>query len=442
MIYSVAEVNHLAAKLFSSNLMFNNIEVNGEISGGKLYSSGHFYFTLKDENASIQATMFRSAYQKLTFIPNDGDKVMVKGNVSIYEKNGKYQIIVSEMNPAGIGDLYSQFENLKKTLQHEGYFSNVNKKIIPRLPRRIGVATSESGAVIQDILNVLRRRFPGFKMDFISVAVQGETAAYQVAKAIQRFNELNRVDVIIIARGGGSLEDLWAFNERIVADAIYESDIPIISAIGHETDFTIADFVSDLRAPTPSAAAELVLPEKTAMIEAIHQQHQQCQHIIDKQIKLAKFQLNQFKDRSVFSQPERIVQNHALYLDDLKNRMTREMRKRKDAYEHDLHFTMNQMKHNFSRQINSKENLLQNLKISLINSVERIMFQQKQLFSSTNDQLRVLNPLSILDRGYTYVTDKDGNIISSSQNLRVADEICMVWKDGEAIAEIKNVIEH
>ncbi len=417
MIYSVSEINHLAARLFLTHPIFSQVEVHGEISGGKLYPSGHFYFTLKDEQAAIQAVMFRSAYQRLNFVPKDGDKVTLKGNISIYEKSGKYQLITQEMKMQGIGDLYAQFELLKNNLQKQGYFSQEHKKKIPVLPKRIGVATSEAGAVIQDILHVLRRRFPGFKMDFISVAVQGENAAGQIADAIKQFNRMHRVDVIIIARGGGSLEDLWAFNERIVADAIFTSQIPIISGVGHETDYTIADFVADLRAPTPSAAAELVLPEKSSLLEQIYAQRMYSLQLLNKQLQQAKTVLKHFKDRSALRNPQRVLQNHAQYLDELKNRMSREMF--------------------YQREMSQKILALQQEKLSQM--MQQKLRDTKQQLLLKNSQLRALNPFSVLDRGYTYITDENGQIIKSSKDTKPQNTVQLYWKDGTATAEIKTL---
>lgn len=417
MIYSVSEVNHMAADILAAHPVFNGIQINGEISGGKLYPSGHYYFTLKDEKATISGVMFRSSYSKLNFKPKNGDKVTLKGNITIYEKGGRFQIIALSMHPQGIGDLHQQFEQLKKNLAKQGYFSEENKKEIPKLPNLIGVATSSAGAVIQDIINILRRRFPGFKMHFIPVAVQGQGAAKEIARAIDFFNKMAQVDVIIIGRGGGSLEDLWAFNEKIVADAIHHSRIPVISAVGHETDFSIADFTADLRAPTPSAAAELVIVEKATLYENIHQDKKNLKRILDRQLVDARKSLFHLIERPVFRQPKRILDQNRQVVDDLINQLFRDF-KNKTYFE----------KQNIST-------ISSNLYAAMQNTIKT----SQQTIINSQAKLSALNPFAVLNRGYTYVTDEDDKVIDSVQNIKEGQILNLYWNDGNIKTQVKDI---
>ncbi|MBQ6935614.1 MAG: exodeoxyribonuclease VII large subunit, partial [Clostridia bacterium] len=260
-VYSVTELNDFVKTLLDNNENLKNVFVTGEISNFKNHYSGHMYMTIKDEGGAIKAVMFSSYASRLKFVPENGMKVIILGSVSLYSKDGSYQLYITDMQPDGIGALNLAYEQLKEKLSKEGLFNQENKKPIPVFPQKIGVATAPDGAAVRDIFSILKRRFPLAEIVFCPVAVQGASAAPEIANAIKFFNEKSACDVLIIGRGGGSLEDLWAFNEEIVARAIFESEIPVVSAVGHETDFTIADFVADLRAPTPSAAAELAVPD-------------------------------------------------------------------------------------------------------------------------------------------------------------------------------------
>ena len=261
MAVSVTELNRYIKDKIATDEALSNIIVKGEISNFKNHYTGHMYFTLKDENSLIKCIMFKTYASKLNFMPKDGMKVFVLGGVSVFERDGIYQIYVKAMQEDGVGALYREYEKLKQELEKQGLFDEAHKKKIPLMPKIVGVLTSQTGSVIKDIINVSTRRNPNVYIRLLPVPVQGEDAASKIVKGIKKMNDEKLADVLILARGGGSLEDLWPFNEEIVAHAIYESEIPIISAVGHETDFTIADFVADLRAPTPSAAAELAVPD-------------------------------------------------------------------------------------------------------------------------------------------------------------------------------------
>ena len=261
MAISVSDLNQYIKNKIADDEYLNNILVKGEISNFKNHYTGHMYFTLKDENSLIKCIMFKSYAQKLNFMPKDGMKVFIFGGVSVFERDGIYQIYVKAMEEDGLGDLYTKYQELKTKLEEQGLFEQEHKMLIPKMPRIIGVLTSQTGSVIKDIINVSTRRNPNVVIRLFPVPVQGEGAAEKIAEGIEYMNRNKLADVLILARGGGSLEDLWPFNEEIVAKSIYNSEIPIISAVGHETDFTISDFVADLRAPTPSAAAELAVPD-------------------------------------------------------------------------------------------------------------------------------------------------------------------------------------
>ena len=258
--FTVSEVNEYINKLLRGDIILRNLNVEGEISNFKLHSSGHMYFSIKDDNSRLRCVMFRGQSRLLKFLPEEGMKVIVKGYVALYERDGQYQLYIQEMQPAGIGALYLAYEQLKEKLEREGLFYESTKKPLPFLPERIGVVTSPTGAAIRDIISVINRRNPNVEIIIYPVLVQGTESKEQIVEAIDYFNKNNYVDVIIVGRGGGSIEELWSFNEEVVARSIFSSKIPIVSAVGHETDFTIADFVADMRAATPSAAAELVIP--------------------------------------------------------------------------------------------------------------------------------------------------------------------------------------
>lgn len=297
---TVSELNNYVKKKIDDDEFLNNVYVRGEISNCKLHYTGHIYFTLKDEKSLIKCIMFKSYTPHLTFVPKDGMKVMIFGTVSVFERDGVYQIYAKAMKEDGIGTLYEAYEKLKAKLEAEGLFDASHKKKIPQFPREIGVLTASTGAVIRDIINVSTRRNPKVHITLLPVPVQGPAAAEAIVNGIKKMNELKKVDVIILGRGGGSLEDLWPFNEEMVARAIYESEIPIISAVGHETDYSISDFVADLRAPTPSAAAELAVPNIEDVKYTILQIENRYKILLKKKVELKKIQYEKCMQRQSF----------------------------------------------------------------------------------------------------------------------------------------------
>jgi len=371
---------------------FTNVAVTGEISNFKRHSSGHIYFTLKDEGAQLSAVMWRGRSMNLFFTPQDGMKVIAIGNITVYEVRGQYQIDVIQLQPLGIGELQLAFERLKQKLAAEGLFDAEHKKTIPEYPERIGIVTSPTGAAIQDILNILSRRFPAVEVILYPVKVQGEGAAQEIATAIQDFNKYGKIDVMIVGRGGGSLEDLWAFNEEIVARAIYNSKIPIISAVGHEIDFTISDFVADLRAPTPSAAAELVVKHQTEIIEYLRNFCYNIEQEIRNLIKSHKERIASLFQSYAFNRPFDIVRQFSQRIDELSRNIDR--------------------------------NILTTLNLN------------HQKLDSLIKRINSLNPTSVLERGYAMIY-RDNKVIDRSYKLQSDDKIEIKFHDGNVPALIE-----
>lgn len=382
---------------FDHDHHLDEVLLEGEISNFKHNSRGHFYFTLKDENAQISATMFVSYSSKVTFVPHDGMKVFVKGNVSVYEPSGTYQINVKELKSDGLGDLYLKFEQLKKELDGLGYFKIEHKKPLPRFPKIIGVITSPTGAAIRDIINTIGRRYSFCKVILYPAIVQGDDAKLDIVKQIKKANDDNLCDVLIVGRGGGSIEDLWAFNEKIVAQAIYDSNIPIVSAVGHEIDFTIADFVSDKRAATPTAAAEIVTPD-------INTLKQNVNYYVDAMTKRINYIFNELKMRLV-NIDKRIDNNNPL----------------------------NTLKH--------KNEILKAYISALNNNIYRILSDKKHNYSILKQHLDSLNPLAIMEKGYS-INSINGEIITDVKRVKKGDILKTQMKNGFLVSQVIEVNEN
>ena len=388
---TVTQLNKYLKERFDEDENLNAILVKGEISNFKNHYTGHLYFTLKDENSLIKCIMFKSYAEKLNFKPKDGMKVMVFGTVSVFERDGVYQIYAKSMMEDGIGDLHEQFEQLKAKLEKEGLFEQSHKKIIPLYPNVIGVLTSQTGAVIRDIINVSTRRNPNVYIRLLPVPVQGPGAAEQIADKIRIMNEKKLADVLIIGRGGGSLEDLWPFNEEIVARAIYDSEIPIISAVGHETDFTIADFVADLRAPTPSAAAELAVPDIFEVKQKIINYQDRSKLALKKKIEIMKLRFEKIMKSRIFTDPMRKIMDDSIILDDYMKRLE--------------------------------------------NAMKEIKTEKNNKYTELVTKLDSISPLKTLTRGYS-LTEKDGQIIKSASQIDKGDIIIIKFSDGEKNAKV------
>jgi exodeoxyribonuclease VII large subunit len=393
-IYTVSELTKYVRVILEDS--FPSIWVEGEISNFVLHSSGHMYFTLKDANSTLKCAMFKRANEKLKFKPQNGMKVICFGSVSVYEARGDYQLIAEEIEPKGVGALQLQFQQLKERLAKEGLFDERHKVAIPHLPTRIGIVTSPTGAAIRDILNIVRRRFSNIEIIINPVKVQGEGAKTEIAEAIRQFNRLKNIDVMIVTRGGGSLEDLWAFNEEVVARAIYESEIPVISAVGHEVDYTISDFTADFRAPTPSAAAELVIPKKEDLTNLIETAKIRLKNALTGKIDILTEKLSTLKESYVLRQPLNIVMQYEQKIDDL----------------------------------------IKDLNIR----IDHLVKIRDQNFRLLSGKLDTLSPLAILARGYS-ITAKlpQGSILKDAGSLKSGDTVETRLGKGKFISRVEGV---
>lgn len=390
---TVTDLNKYIKNKIDGDEMLNNVLVKGEISNFKNHYTGHMYFTLKDENSLIKCVMFKSYTTHLSFMPKDGMKVMVLGSVAVFERDGIYQIYAKAMKEDGLGSLYTAYEELKKKLEQEGLFAESHKKKIPFMPKTIGVLTSNTGAVIRDIINVSTRRNPGVHIRLYPVPVQGPGAAEKIAEGIKFMNENKLADVLIICRGGGSLEDLWPFNEEIVARAIYDSELPIISAVGHETDFTIADFVADLRAPTPSAAAELAVANIEDVRETLKLYNNRYKVALKKKIELMRLSYEKCMARPAYKNPTQKINEQYMVID---------------------------------------------MKVkALQNSMMLKLKEAKTSFVKETAKLDSLSPLKTLTRGYSIVTKQEsGKAIKSVDDLNSGEKVNLRLSDGQKTATI------
>ena len=393
-VFSVSQVNEYVKMTVERSDVLSSVWIRGEISNFKnQYSTGHLYLSLKDGDSMIKAVMFRGYAQKLRFMPRDGDKVIVHGKVSVYSARGEYQVYIDEMQPDGIGALAQVYERLKQKLMAEGLFDESHKKPIPKNPSRVGVITSASGAAIHDILSVSGRRAAGVEIVIFPALVQGDTASKSLASGIRYFNNASPVDVIIIGRGGGSIEDLWCFNDEGLAREIFASNIPVVSAVGHETDFTICDFVSDLRAPTPSAAAEIVFPNNAEQIGKIFAMSGMLEAKMQKKLSSTKYKLDTLSRTLEMRSPVRILRDKNMRVMSLADKLESSMDKKLEA--------------------------------------------SKARFKISCARLCAQNPLSVLSRGYALVQDENNTVISSSKDMCSGDDIKLVFSDGEVRATVK-----
>ena len=391
-VYSVAQLNNYVKSLMDYDLTLKALFLVGEISNFKAHSSGHMYMTLKDDKSSIKAVMFRGNASKLKFMPFDGMKIIAFGSVSVFERDGAYQFYIENMQPDGVGSLSIAFEQLKEKLQKEGLFDTSAKKPLPKYPKTVGVVTSPTGAAFQDICNVLGRRWPMARIVISPALVQGETAPRSIVEAIEDLDSSGEADVIIVARGGGSIEDLWCFNDERVARAIFDAKTPIISGVGHETDFTIADFVADMRAPTPSAAAEIVVPDVLAERDHIMQLTMRSQKLMLNRISTLRTSLNLLTSRNVMQGPVALINERRLLLDNFVDRM----------------------------------NAAASAKVS----------GDRSNFVVLASKLDAFSPLKVLSRGYS-ITEGDNGVINSVKDVNPGDKISIRLNDGTIRAEVE-----
>ncbi len=395
-VITVSELNEYLKMLFEYDEILRNIYIKGEISNfTNHYKTGHFYFSLKDAGGSVRAVMFRGNASKLKFMPENGMRVIVGGRVSVFPREGQYQIYVDAMEPDGIGALYMAYEQLRAKLEAQGLFSADRKKPLPRMPKRIGIVTSPTGAAIRDMLHIAGRRFPSAEIILYPALVQGADAPASIMRGIRYFNAKKTVDVLIVGRGGGSIEDLWAFNDENLVRAVAASEIPVISAVGHETDFTLCDFAADLRAPTPSAAAELAVPDREELLAFLKQTQER--------LGLAIFRrLSRSRDRLALLSSSRTLTDPMAVIDDKRMALMMEER-------------------------------------ALHTKMERILAAKRAEFQYKTAKLEALNPLAVVARGYSAVFDRQGVLIKSVAQLERGDEISFSLTDGKVSALVKNI---
>jgi exodeoxyribonuclease VII large subunit len=439
-IWTVSQLNARIRELLTA--AFASIWVEGEVSNFKEAQSGHFYFTLKDESAQVRCVCFRNSAMRLKFRPEDGLKARVRGSISVYEPRGEYQIYVEHIEPVGVGELQLAFEQLKKKLGEEGLFDAARKKPLPMLPRRIGVITSPNGAALRDILRILRRRFPNVRVLIYPVRVQGEGAAGEIAAALRFFTARNAADVLILARGGGSLEDLWAFNEEKVARAIAASHIPVISAVGHETDFTIADFVADVRASTPSAAAEIVVQTREAFDNHIRQLLQSLGERMQYMILEQRNRLNELFAHRAWRRPEEIVRQSRQRTDEFSQRLGEALRVRLDRLrKRFIDARARVASFDLRTRLAAMRSRIDQRNVELTRRVERILVVKRQRFERLVLQLEERSPLRVLERGYAIVYDSAGLVVRAADQVAAGDEVSIRLARGRLIAEIKRRAE-
>ena len=438
-VLTVSALNKYIKSIFDNNIYLQSFLIEGEVSNFKWHSSGHLYFSLKDNSSQINCVMFASSARTLNFTPKNGNKVILRGRLSSYTATGTYQIYVSKMKLAGIGDLFLKFEQLKKELNSLGYFNEDRKKKIPRFVHTIGVVTSPTGAVIRDIIKTINKRYNKVKLILYPTKVQGEGAEKLIAASLNKANEDGLVDVIILARGGGSMEDLWPFNERIVADAIYHSKVPIISAVGHETDFTIADYVADLRSPTPTAAGTYVVPDKESLFEQTNNIYKLLNKIYQNRIDELNMQVLTL-DKSLNNlKPTNIIKRE-------KNNLIKVYRELKLLYNKQITYKKTILKEEeFKIKNNSPEKKimlirrnLDNLLTNLKHNYEIIKNSKREKYALLSTKLDSLSPLKVMSKGYSLAKVK-GKYLRSVKEVKVADVIETTLADGIIISEVKEI---
>jgi exodeoxyribonuclease VII large subunit len=438
-IYTISEINRLVKLSLEEN--YSNIWLLGEISNFKTSPPGHYYFTLKDSHSQLRAVMFRSWNQTLRFIPEDGLMVEVRGTLTLYEPRGEYQIIIDYMQPKGIGSLQLAFEQLKEKLQKEGLFDSQNKIPVPVLPHKIGIITSPRGAAIRDILQIINRRFPNVNILIYPTLVQGNEAANQISEAIEYMNKYSDVDVLIITRGGGSLEDLWPFNEEIVARSIFRSKIPIISAVGHEIDFTISDFVADVRAPTPSAAAELVIKNKVELEDKLSLQSNRLINAFRYTIQTFSNILQSLKYHRALQKPIDTITQKQQYIDEIAWKL-------KDS----INLLLNDSSKNVitlkgclaqyipRAKIRESSQKVDHLNIIMQEKTRWNIAFNKNLVNPLANKLETLHPRAILERGYSICTHKDNPLpLKKADQVKLNEEVKVILSAGTLDCKVKKI---
>ena len=438
--YTITALNKAIKNMFEEKKELVNIHLKGEISNFKHHTRGHLYFTLKDETSQLSAIMFASNAKNINFEPTDGMKVLVSGKVTVYESSGTYQIYVNEMQQDGLGNLYLEFEKLKKKLEQEGLFKKEHKKPIPKFPMRIGIITAPTGAAIRDISSTIRRRFPIVETILFPSLVQGVDAKDDIVRNIRLANTYS-LDVIILGRGGGSIEDLWAFNEEVVARAIYDSKIPIISGVGHEVDFTISDFVADLRAPTPTGAAEMAVPNKFDVMAIFEQYNIRLLKAMKNKLSISKEKLGSLQNSYVLKNPLSLYEKLEQKFDNLYERLLISISNKVNVNKERLNtikgsFVFKNPKMLFADKAYNYNDLINRLSVSIKN----IYDNKKNNYVNLLSKLEVLNPITTLKRGYS-VTRCQDKIVTEIKDVKIGDVIETSLSNGKMESVIKNVYE-
>ncbi|MEG0641052.1 MAG: exodeoxyribonuclease VII large subunit [Clostridium sp.] len=416
--FSVYEVNSYIREIFEYDIELNDIYISGELSNFTHHSSGHMYFTLKDDKAKLSCVMFKSDALSLRFKPQSGQKVLVRGRVSVYERDGKYQLYCNMIQIDGIGSLYTAYEQLKNKLELEGLFDVARKQSLPLFPQKIGIVTSPTGAVIRDIINISSKRYKGVNLLLYPATVQGTEARDSIIEGIEYFNTREDVDIIIIGRGGGSIEELWAFNEESLARAIFKSNKPIVSAVGHETDFTIADFVADFRASTPSHAAEVTVPSSVDLYFKINSLEDKLLSIINKEMLIKLNKVSSYSKTINMQSPQRRLKENMQYID----------------------MTYDKIMNKFYDNIKMKRNNLFILEKDIVSNMEKYIGAQKYKYIELISKIGILNPINTLQRGYTYTTLNE-KIVSSVKIISEGDDIKVNMIDGEINCKVESIKE-
>lgn len=439
---SVSALTKYIKRKFDVDPHLQDVHVRGEISNFKQHSSGHMYFTLKDEKARILAVMFSSHSRSMKFLPENGMKVVVKGDISVYEPSGQYQIYIKAMQPDGIGELFLAYEQLRKRLEVEGLFSLDRKRPIPLYPKTVAVITSPTGAAIRDIITTITRRYPIVNILIFPALVQGENAAPSIVKAIEKANKLSEIDVIIVGRGGGSIEELWAFNEEIVARAIHHSNIPIISAVGHETDFTIADFVADMRAPTPTGAAELAVPHIEELMERLLQRKTRLLQSMSGRYRYEKQRLDRVQKSYAFRYPQRLYEQKLEQVDKLTDLLVRgvtRVAEQKKSQHESIH---RRLIGNHPRVVlREAESRFDRSQKDIQRAMMQILLKKQTEFARIISILQALSPLKIMERGYSLVYTDSNQLVKSINQVKVNELLQIQLTDGSLFCHVQKIKE-
>ncbi|MBO0960804.1 exodeoxyribonuclease VII large subunit [Neobacillus sp. MM2021_6] len=439
---SVNALTKYIKRKFDADPHLRDIHVRGEISNFKQHSSGHMYFTLKDEKARILAVMFASQSRFMKFSPENGMKVIVKGDITVYEPSGQYQIYIKEMQPDGIGELFLAYEQLKQKLEAEGLFAQEAKQAIPMYPRTVGVITSPTGAAIRDVITTIKRRYPIATVLVFPALVQGDNAAPSIVKAIEKANNMKEIDVLIVGRGGGSIEELWAFNEELTARAIFASKIPIISAVGHETDFTIADFVADLRAPTPTGAAELAVPHLDELMDRILQRQTRLLRAMNGKFQFEKERLHRVQKSYAFRYPHRLYEQKLEQLDKLTEMLVRGT-SRLSIVKKDQHEVLHKrLQRNHPDQALSKAKInFDRTQKDMKRSMLQILSKKQTDFDRILSTLQALSPLKIMERGFSLAYSEDNRLVKSVKQVKENEQVQIQLTDGSLFCKVEKIKE-